>query len=222
MRRIFYFLGIFLFLGIYSCDNTTRQTPEEIEAIKQAKLDSIRIADSIAAVQKHIADSIAEVKRLEKEKELQKLYKKFRVQNDEFGDRKWVYHQSTPKYTNRNSIHLYFQEDNNGNPSNLRFRVQYESGDWLFIRNMIFNIDGENITFIPDKMETDCGYGGRIWEWCDESASANIELVRKIANANKVKIKFNGRQYYDTKNMSPSELQAFKDMYQYYNLRRDD
>lgn len=184
-------------------------------------MEEKRIADSIEAVQKHIADSIAEVKKLEKEKELQKLSKKFRVQTDEFDDRKWVYHQSTPKYTNRNSIHLYFQEDNYGNPSNLRFRVQYESDEWLFIRNMIFNIDGENITFVPDKMETDCGYGGRIWEWCDEAASLNMELVRKIANANKVKVKFNGRQYYDTKTMSSSELQAFKDVYQYYNLLSD-
>lgn len=83
---------------------------------------------------------------------------------------------------------------------------------------MIFNIDGENTTFIPDDMETDCGYGGRIWEWCDESASLNKELVEKIAKANKVKVKFNGRKYYDTKTMSSNELQAFKDTYEYYKL----
>ena len=189
---------------------------ESIDSIANAKQDSIRLVDSIAAVEKFRADSIAAVKQKEKEEAIAKLSKKFRFEEDEFGDRTWVYHTTTPKYTNRNSIHLYFQKDNNGHASNLRFRVQYESGDWLFIKNMIFNIDGENMQFIPDDMETDCGYGGRIWEWCDESAAYNQELINKIANAKTVKVKFNGRQYYNTKTMSSKELQAFKETLEYY------
>ena len=50
----------------------------------------------------------------------------------------------------------------------MRFVFQYYSDDWLFIRNMIFNFDGENVRIIPDRMQTDCGDGGMIWEWCDE------------------------------------------------------
>lgn len=192
----------------FSCSNTASNqelTQEQQDSIAKIKQDSI-----------HFADSIAAAKQKEKEETIAKLSKKFRFTEDEFGDRTWVYHTTTPKYTNRNSIHLYFQKDNNGHVSNLRFRVQYESGDWLFIKNMIFNIDGENMQFIPDDMETDCGYGGRIWEWCDESAAYNQELINKIANAKTVKVKFNGRQYYDTKTMSSKELQAFKETLEYY------
>lgn len=203
----------------FSCSNTASNqelTQEQQDSIAKIKQDSIHFADSIAAIEKFRADSIAAAKQKEKEETIAKLSKKFRFTEDEFGDRTWVYHTTTPKYTNRNSIHLYFQKDNNGHVSNLRFRVQYESGDWLFIKNMIFNIDGENMQFIPDDMETDCGYGGRIWEWCDESAAYNQELINKIANAKTVKVKFNGRQYYDTKTMSSKELQAFKETLKYY------
>lgn len=92
-----------------------------------------------------------------------------------------VKHKNEPKYRNQNGVYLYFQVDQNGKPENLRFCIQYEDDDWLFIRNMIFNIDGENITFIPNDMETDCGNGGRIWEWCDEPASLgdNMDLINK-------------------------------------------
>lgn len=196
-------------------------TQEQRDSIAKVKEDSARVADSIAAVEKQIADSIALVQKKEKEEALSKLSKNFRFNKDEFGERTWVYHNSTPKYTNKNSIHLYFQKDDNDKASNLRFRVQYEAGDWLFIKSMIFNVDGENITFVPDDMDTDCGYGGRIWEWCDEPASENSELVEKIANAKIVKVKFNGSQYYDTKTMSDKELQAFKETYQYFKALQD-
>jgi len=203
----------------FGCSNSASKselTPEQQDSIAKVKQDSIKLADSIAAVEKFRVDSVAAAKQKEKEGTIAKLSKKFRFNEDEFGDRTWVYHATTPKYTNRNSIHLYFQKDKDGLASNLRFRVQYESGDWLFIKNMIFNIDGENVQFIPDDMETDCGNGGRIWEWCDESATYNQDLINKIANAKMVKVKFNGRQYYDTKTMSSKELQAFKETLEYY------
>lgn len=204
------------FVGCTNISSTKRLTQEQLDSIAKVKADSVRVADSIAAVQKRRADSIAAAKKKEREEILSKLSRKFRFSEDEFNDRTWVYHSTTPKYTNRNSIHLYFQKDADNQASNLRFRVQYEAGDWLFIKNMIFNVDGENITFIPDDMETDCGNGGRIWEWCDEAAQYNQELVNKIANAKTVKVKFNGRQYYDTKTMSSKELQAFKETLDYY------
>ena len=226
MKKLSYAFIYLLLVFCFSCTNSTSKiglTQEQRDSIARATQDSIRVADSIAMVQRQIADSIAQVRQKEKAEVLSKLSKKFRFNDDEFGDRTWVYHINTPKYTNRNSIHLYFQKDKNNSASNLRFRVQYEASNWLFIRNMIFNIDGENITFVPDDMETDCGNGGRIWEWCDESASYNtIDLVSKIANAKTVKVKFNGRKYYDTRTMSAKELQAFKETLDYYNALNDD
>ncbi len=221
MRKLLCISAVIILGVMSSCGRKSLSaslTQEQMDSIAKVKMDSTRVADSIAIVEKEKADSIALVEKKAKEANIAKLSKKFRTVGDEFSDTKWIYNTYTPKYTNRNSIHLYFQQNPNGVASNLRFRVQYESDDWLFIRRMTFNIDGENITFIPDKMETDCGYGGRIWEWCDESASYNENLVRKIVNAKVVKVKFDGRQYYDKKTMSAKELNAFKETLEYYTL----
>lgn len=219
MNKLSLILVISILATCWSCSgpsSTNKLSQHQIDSIARVKQDSIRAADSIAAVEKQIADSIEQVKQKEREETIAKLSKKFSLTEDEFNDMAWVRHNTTPKYTNRNSIYLYFQKDKEGRPSNLRFRVQYEAGSWLFINNMIFNVDGENITFTPTDMEKDCGYGGRIWEWCDELASSNQALVEKIYGAKTVKVKFNGRQYYDTKTMSAKELQAFKETYDYY------
>ncbi len=212
---------IFAIVGILaSCggkSTSSALTQEQMDSIAKVKEDSTRVADSIQAVEKAKNDSIILAKKKANEERIAKLAKNFRVSGDEFTESQWIYNNVTPKYTNRNSIHLYFQMKGK-QATNLRFRVQYESDDWLFIRKMIFNVDGENITFIPEKMDTDCGNGGRIWEWCDESASYNQTLVSKIAKAKVVKIKFDGRQYYDKKTMSSKELNAFKETFEYYRL----
>ena len=98
--------------------------------------------------------------------------------------------------------------------NNFRFVFQYYAEDWLFIRSIIFNIDGENITIYPN-METDCG-GGYIWEWFDENYSYDLELIQKIANAKSVKMKLNGRQYYDTRTLTSTQINDIKLIYEYY------
>jgi hypothetical protein len=87
---------------------------------------------------------------------------------------------------------------------------------------MIFNFDGEdNVTIRPD-METDCGDGGMIWEWCDEHVGnsnyngIDEQFIKKIVNAESVKVKMNGRQYYDIRTLTADQLKSIKDTYEYY------
>lgn len=212
MKHLLYFsiiCSIMLSFVSSSCSSETNSkielTQEQKDSIQKAIKDSIRISDSISLERKK-----------EKEATIAKLSKNFRISKDEFSDYSWIYHKSTPEYTNINSIHLYFKKDSDGSVSNLRFRIQYEGESWLFVENIIFNIDGENVTFIPGEMERDCGNGGRIWEWCDESASLNTSLIKEIANAKKVKMKLNGSQYYDTRTISDKQLKGIKETLEYY------
>ena len=218
MRKNLFFLLVFLSLIVttscYNSDSRSKMTKEQEDSIAQVNRESTRVADSIARINRIIADSIAKVDEAKKQAVIQKAKKNFRYKNDEFENRSWVFHNTTPRYTNRNSVHLYFQQNSDGSVSNLRFRVQYENEDWLFIDNIIFNIDGENETFIPDRMERD--NDSRIWEWCDEPASLNKGLIVKIANAKKVKLKLNGRQYYDTRTMNSGQIKAFKETLDFY------
>jgi len=169
----------------------TQETEEQISAEEKVKQDSFNMT------------------------KIKELAQYFTEKKDEFSDTKWVEPKTRPKYTNENGYCMYFSVEN-GVATNPRFLIQYEADDWLFIQYMIFNIDGENITFTPSEMETDCGNGGRIWEWCDESA-INIEsLIKKIAHAKSVKIKFVGKQYNDVKTMSSKQILYFKYSYEYY------
>ena len=182
---------------------TTEKTHEQI------------IADSIARAE-FVRDSI--LKSPENQAKIASLKPLFNEKKDEFQDNAWVEPKTAPAYRNRNGVFCYFALKN-GVAENFRFVFQYYADDWLFIRNMVFNIDGENTTIVPE-MDTDCGNGGMIWEWCDESVgkygSLNENFIKKLANAKSVKVKMNGSQYYDTKTLSAAQIKSIKDTYEYY------
>ena len=98
---------------------------------------------------------------------------------------------------------------------NMRFIMQYESDSWLFVEDCVFNIDGENVNYTPKKMERD--NNSRIWEWFDDKVdSHSAYLLHKIANAKKVKIKLNGRQYYDTRSVKSKDVSSIKKSLDFY------
>lgn len=201
-KLVLWTIGIFFLLVIIgNCAGSDKENTIA-ESSSQMQLEEISPEDESKI------DSIDVVK-------IKELKQYFTEKKDEFSDVKWVEPKSRPKYTNQNGYCMYFSV-NNGVASNPRFLIQYESDKWLFIKNMIFNIDGENITFTPEKMETDCGNGGRIWEWCDEYAGNLEPLIKKIAYAKSVKIKLVGKQYYNIKTMSQKQIQYFKYSYEYY------
>lgn len=200
-------------VSIVSCDSPSKKA--ELQRIAREQF----VKDSIARVE-FVKDSIA---KAEHNAEIIKTHKALFIESkDEFRSYAWVKPKSAPKYTNRNGIYCYFKLEN-GKASNFRFVYQYYADEWLFIKNMIFNIDGQNITIVPEDMDTDCGYGGKIWEWCDEYVdggtseySINEKFIKSIAYANSVKVKMNGRQYYDTRTLTSEQIKSIKDTYEYY------
>lgn len=149
---------------------------------------------------------------------VKQLEKSFRIKSDEFSNenKKWYKPKSAPIYTNANGIYCYFQTEN-GMPSNLRFRLQYYSDDWLFFSRVQFSIDGKAYEYIPLDTETDSGNGGYIWEWFDESISeSDKELINALANAKSAKMKLIGRQYYDTKTITQGQINGIKQTLELY------
>lgn len=144
------------------------------------------------------------------------LSKLFKVSNDEFSDNVWISPSNEPKYRNQNANYMYFQQYSDGSVGNFRMVYQYESDDWLFIRSLIFNIDGRNFSY-DFSFDTDCGNGGRIWEWCDARMN-DSEFAEAIENAKSVKVKMIGIQYYDTRNISQKDLVSMQNTIKYYKL----
>lgn len=136
----------------------------------------------------------------------------FKVKKDEFdpNGKTWFEPKSAPQYTNRNGIYLYFAAQN-GKVAALRFRVQYYSDDWLFFKKVQFSIDEKAYEYIPSNTETDCGNGGKIWEWFDEALTgSDRDLIYALVEAKSAKMKFIGRQYYDIKTITRNQISDMK------------
>lgn len=151
-----------------------------------------------------------EYKRLNDER-VKKLMKYFSTNKDEFSTKgvSVIKPLNTPKFIYQNAIFCYIGLINE-KPTDFRFRVQYFSDDWLFIKKLQFNIDGKAYEYIPNSVERD--HNQDIWEWFDESitTTSDVELLKALANCKKAKVKFIGSQYYDVRNISEKDILSIK------------
>lgn len=176
------------------------------ESTSGGTTDSIKVEQTEQEEEKTInTDSIVNAMRAEY------VFKKDEFDNE---GRTWVQPKSKPKYRNNNAFYCYFQMNENV-ASNFRFVMQYYDSSWLFIENCIFNIDGENYTYVPQEMKRD--NNSSIWEWFDDSVTLdNVALIRKIAQAKAVKVKLNGSQYSNTRTMKDTEIASIAHTLKYY------
>lgn len=150
--------------------------------------------------------------------------KKFsRIKKDEFSNLTWYEPKACPKYRNSNGVYCYFGGNEYRATSSLRFTIQYYASDWLFIEYAIFLIDGNTYRFNHEFADRD-NAGGYIWEWIDipiESYS-DKQIIEAIANAKSVKIKFIGKQYYDTRTLSATQISGIKQNFELYKAMNGD
>ena len=168
----------------------------------------------IAEQKQKEAEKAAEAEKVQKQKEeLERLAKNFKQQKDEFSEKTWIFPKDKPKYRNRNATYCYFMKQNN-EVKNFRFVFQYVASDWLFIKDLIFNIDGKNYGYRSLDFNTDCG-GEQIWEWCDLQLS-DTDLIRALERAKSIKIKMNGEKYYNTRTLKPATITSIQNTIKYY------
>ena len=195
-----------------------------VSRVKQEK----EIEKQIFSMDNSIQRSVDENKKEETENfkktvkidstKIKKLEKYFRKRKDEFSKtgKTWYEPKSAPTYVNKNALYCYFQTEN-GMPSNLRFRLQYYSDEWLFIEKVQFSIQGKAYEYMPSKTETDNG-DGNIWEWFDESVTASDkDLLTALSNVKKAKMKLLGRQYFEIKPITQDQILNIKRTIELYN-----
>lgn len=209
---------ILMAISFTSCGESTYAKENE-----QARLEREQfVKDSIARAE-FVLDSLNKIT-------VQELAPLFVEKTDKYLDCTWVEPKSAPKYRNSNGIYCYFQMKD-GKPCNFRFVYQYYASDWLFIRSMIFHAEnGEkniNITITPD-MDRDCGYGGKIWEWCDvpvyqmsyENDAVKHNVTELLLDAftyfDTMEVRMNGSDYYDERTLTKAQIQSIRDTYRYY------
>ena len=183
------------------------------------------IAERIFSMKNSLRGSLDTAKGISQENsagidsaKIKALIKDFRQKKDEYSnDNKiWYHPKSSPLYTNDNGIYCYFCTEN-GVAENLRFRLQYYADEWLFFKSVNFSIDGKAYQYIPMSTETDSGNGGYIWEWFDESLSGpDKDLINALSNAQSAKMKLIGRQYYQEKIVTKSQITAIRQTLELY------
>lgn len=121
----------------------------------------------------------------------------------------WYQDKSTTKYQNVNSAHIYMGD--RGEAPWLRMSLQYAGSSWLFIKKATIVIDGTKRGEIGGTWQRD--NSSTVWEWLDAPVTAeNIQLVRDMANAKKVVIRFDGQQYYKDREIPAAELKAMRNV----------
>lgn len=213
MKHLLYLIIITIGCGIIlsSCQsrvkNSSFSNNTDTVDTNMESVDSTCIIEE----QKRIA---AEEARLQARKaELDNLSKNFNQKKDEFSNKTWIFPNNKPKYRNRNATYCYFMKQNN-EVRNFRFVFQYVNSDWLFIKDLIFNIDGKVFEYRRLDFNTDCS-GGQIWEWCDLQL-CDIDLIRSLENAKSIKIKMNGDKYYDTRTLNSATITSIQETIKYY------
>ncbi len=214
-KRLFIVIGWLVLTVILAQVPTGEDSNNSPSSKSENKTEASVNTDSINKAKAEAAKAAA-LKKQKNDSILAVVKKDFHNKKDEFSDKVWIEPNNEPKYTNQNAVYCYFEKDG-GSVSNFRLRLQYTSDDWLFIENVIFNCDGNNYTYTPEKVDRD--NDTRIWEWFDEQVSAEDEpLIKAIANAKTVKMKLNGQQYYDVRTMTKAQIYFIKQAYTYYKL----
>lgn len=209
--KILIALAVVLFFLIWgNCNNDSLSSPEKEVAVDEV-YDEVHTNNELQDSPKN------KLSQAERDSIFNAMKSDFVIKKDEFStdDASWVEPKTAPKYRNQNALYCCFMMNSDKTVYNMRFIMQYEADSWLFVDNCVFNIDGKNINYTPQKMERDSDT--RIWEWFDERVDGNNSyIVRMIANAKKVKIKLNGRQYYDTRNVKTKDISSIKKTLEFY------
>lgn len=181
--------------------------PEKPEAASAKALLDVIDREEKAAEAERLA---AEAKKAEEARAaLAKLDKNLKKNTDEIKGITWVSHKSIP--TIDTYMSLYFGlEGESSRVMPLRLKLQYHSDSWLFVQSVTIKADDQTFELGNLDFERDNSYGG-IWEWSDTVAE-NKAMLRKIADAKKVTIRFEGRQYYNDFSLPESQKRAIKEM----------
>jgi hypothetical protein len=168
--------------------------------------EAAEVARKAAAAQERLAD----------ERRLAASLSKMRTSVDKIEGVTWYRDRSTPRFTNYNSFHLYLGKQSHGEPW-LRFRVQYNADDWLFIEPFVVVADGQRFEYDPAEFARDSS--SEIWEWYDETASPrDLAMIRAVISSKEAVIRFNGKQYRKDRSITASEKRALQNVLDAYQV----
>ncbi|MEK5253170.1 hypothetical protein NST74_06880 [Paenibacillus sp. FSL F4-0125] len=205
-----------------SNDNSTTVSAEAQNDTEQVKADAAAKA-AADAEEKKKADADAKADAAKKEKEAAAIKAKQDAALaqmvktvDEVEGITWYQDKEAPKYINENGIYAYFGIKDGQITSGLRLKIQYTGDSWIFIKNYIFNIDGQKFEINPGfmgaerDMSTDINSPG-VWEYHDETLNkSQIKMLTQLIESEKTIMRLEGDQRKEDRTISASQKAALK------------
>lgn len=100
----------------------------------------------------------------------------------------------------------------------LRFKLYYESVDWLFVNKVLVKADDYKKELAGLAFERD-NTGGTIWEWYDRDAiDSDIKLIQNVISSEEAVVRFYGRQYYNDREISFKQKQQLANILSIYEM----
>lgn len=135
-----------------------------------------------------------------------------RTKYDEVKDITWYYDNSTSNYSNETDFYAYIGKSKTGNPW-LRFRIQFGSDDWLFIKKYTIKTDETTFTITTNynEVKRDVVYGNGISEWYDVPLdSEKAKIVKAVIASQKTILRCEGEKYYKDRTITAEEKAALQ------------
>ena len=142
--------------------------------------------------------------------------KKMVIDYNEFDDRTTYQDSTSPSTVDDNGIYLsIFAHDHKKKPAFISLKIRYYADEWLFIQSYSFSIDGQRYSFRPIQVFRD--HDEKIWERSADVLDANIyRIVKAIIKSKTARIRFNGTQSSDDREITDEEKQAMKNVLDAY------
>lgn len=102
----------------------------------------------------------------------------------------------------------------------LRFSVQYQSSDWLFVHS--YKVAADDYRWQSPKLSFKRDNSARnVWEWNDSAATnKHLEIAQKLAKAQKSTIRFQGSKYYADRTLTDQQKQNLLDIITLHKLMK--
>lgn len=193
------------------CESLRRQ----VELGKQQVANLNQIINDIQATSGSPSDT-SENKEMFSPDNLNKSY-------DDVDGVTWYKNKYFAHYNNSNLLSIYIGQRKEGAPW-LRLIMSYCGDDWIFFDRAVISYDGNSfdVPFDEYKEKKSDNSGSECWEWIDVPVSdAMLAFLRKMANGKTLKMRLAGK-YVKTRVLTPSEVDAIKDVLAGYDALMND
>lgn len=160
-----------------------------VETISKYTMDPILKVETKEYLEKIKTQKLVQNKQSDLSKLPPDLLKKFNQYTDKFSLITFLTHKKT------DNIYIGVKND----VPYLKFKIIYRGSDWVFMKKIIFLIDGQNYEYIPINVKRNVAVGSGVTETVEETVTENyLPLMNAIANATSdIQVRFEGDKYRD-------------------------